>query len=171
MKRILLCLVIISGVYDCFAQNTTPHKFYSKEKVGAIAFDKKQDDDQFLICDEYNIMEYYQVNPKYGEGVKSIRLYFDSHLERIHNLIHFKNGIVTIRFIINCKGKTDRFRVVAVNGEYKPLDVSEVLKLKLKQIVKQMGDWQPGYYSGEYFDAYYTLSLKVKNGQVVNILP
>lgn len=171
MKNRLILFILFITVTIVHAQNTTPNKFNSKEKVGCIKFDKKRDNPKFHICDEFNIMEYYQVNPKYGEGYKSIRLYFDQYLKEIEKQINFESGLVTIRFVINCKGETDRFRVFSVDGNYKDLTITDELKQLCIRTVKNMGNWQPGFDSGEYFDSYFTLSLKIRNGQVTDLLP
>ena len=171
MKHIFSITVFLISVFTGYAQNTTPTKFYSKEKVGYIELDETRDNPDFYLCDELNIMEYYQTNPKYGEGMKSIRLYFEDYLEQISRLVDFESGLITIRFIINCKGKTDRFRVYSVDGDYKSISISKELEWLCVEIVKGMGEWNPGYDSGEYFDSYFTLSLKVRHGKVVDILP
>jgi len=168
---VYLCFLLLFINSKGYCQNTTPHKFHSKEKVGAIAFNANIDDSTFYLCDDMNIMEYYQVNPKYGEGAKSIRQYFKHYLNDINNLIDFDSGLITIRFIINCKGKTDRFRIYSVNQDYKTIHIPDNLKLSCIKAVKNMGEWQPGYYENEYFDCYYTLSLKIRNEEVVDVLP
>ncbi len=167
---VYLCFSLLF-INKSYGQNTTPHKFNSKEKVGAIAFNANTDDSTFYLCDDMNIMEYYQVNPKYGEGAKSIRQHFKRYLKDINNRIDFDAGLITIRFIINCKGKMDRFRIYSVNQEYKTIHIPDDLKLHCINAVKNMGEWQPGYYENEYFDSYYTLSLKIRNEEVVDILP
>ncbi len=171
MKNKLVCFVFMSLLNRGFAQNTTPHRFNSKQKVGAIEFDTARDNKEFHLCDEFNIMEYYQTNPKYGEGFKSIRMYFKNHLNTINELIDFETGIITVRFIINCKGKTDRFRVFVVDGNYKMLNINQQLEQLCINTVKNMGDWKPGNDSGEYFDSYFTLSLKIRDGKINGILP
>lgn len=171
MKNKIVYFICILFTYISNGQNTTPKKFNSKEKVGAIAFDGNRDNPEFYLCDEKNIMEYYQVNPKYGEGLKSIRLYFEPFLNELNQFIHVQSGLITIRFIINCKGDTDRFRVVGVDENYKSITLTTELKQYVIDTVKKMDKWQPGFYSNQYFDAYYTLSLKIRNGQIVDMLP
>lgn len=171
MKYTVVCFICIFYTYLSHGQNTTPIKFNSKEKVGAIAFDEKRDNPAFYLCDEKNIMEYYQVNPKYGEGLKSIRLYFEPFLNELNRVIHFNTGLLTIRFIINCKGETDRFRVVGVDENYNPIMLTAELKHAFINRVENMDKWKPGFYANQYFDAYYTLSLKIKHGKIVDILP
>jgi len=152
-------------------QNTTPIKFNSKEKIGAILFDKSLDNPDYHLCDELNIMEYYQVNPKYKEGSKSIKTYFKPYINELNALIDFNKGLITVRFIVNCKGETDRYRVNTVNGEYKTQFITTVLEQRCITYVKQMGQWKPGYYHDQYFDAYYTLSFKIRDGKITDILP
>lgn len=163
-------LILLVGPFGLTAQNTVPFKFNSKKKVGAILFDPAVDDPSFSLCDELNIMEYYQVNPKYKEGLKSIRQYFDQ--VDLDSLSYgLKDGYITIRFVINCEGNTDRYRVFAVDKNYQPQQVPFVNRDKLKEWLRKMGSWTAGQYEGIAYDCYKFLTFKIEENSITDILP
>ncbi|HAA14361.1 MAG TPA: hypothetical protein DCE41_22820 [Cytophagales bacterium] len=150
------------------AQNTVPHMINTKEKVGWIAFDPDLDDATFFLCDEYNIQEYYQVNPRYGEGSKDLRAYFES-ADFAWNFPDTFSGLLTVRFVINCQGETDRIRLTAVDAEYRSIDLP-LDREAWKDLIKGMGPWVPGLVGGQRYDCYKHIVFRVKNGQLTDII-
>lgn len=169
-KTVFPCILFLFCVHILFSQNTYPHKINSIEKVGYISFDKKTDNPNFYLCDEKNIFEYYQVNPSYKEGLKSIQAYFKNHITALNELIK-TDGYLTVRFIINCKGETDRFRASFVNKNYNKVKINSDLQSKLISLFKKMGQWNPGYFEGTYFDSYKHIIFKISNGKIEEIYP
>ena len=165
-----LALILLIWPIGLMSQNTIPYKINSKKKVGAIQFDPKMDDPSFDICDEMNIMEYYQVNPKFKEGTKSIRQYFDQ--VGLDSLCHgLGDGYITIRFVINCEGQTNRYRVFAVDRDYNPQLVPNENREQLKTWVKNMGNWTAGQYEGIEYDSYKFITFKIEKNSIIEILP
>ena len=154
----------------CLSQNNTvPQHLNVKKKVGAIEFDQKIDNPDFLVCDEYNIEEYYQVNPKYKEGIRSIQDFFADHLDKLNERVE-SDGYITIRFVINCEGRTDRFRAFFVNVNYETDTGNELLKKELIRLVSAMEPWTPGEYDGKRYDAYQLIKFRLVDKQIVDIL-
>lgn len=168
MKTLLLIL-LTSSSFGMAQSNTIPQNLNSKEKVGAIAFDASIDRADFTVCDEFNIEEYYQVNPKYGEGMRTIQNYFSPHLTELNGFIE-QDGYVTIRFVINCQGETDRYRSVFVNPSFQNSEGNNTLQTKLTELVRLMGKWTPGNYEGKNYDAYQHIKFRIKNKKIVDIL-
>ena len=165
-----LTLILLAGPLCLAGQNTTPSKINAKQKVGAITFNPELDDPSFLVCDELNIMEYYQVNPQYKEGLKSIRGYFNQvSLDSITRGLN--DGYLTIRFVINCEGQTDRYRIFAVDRDYQPQPVPKLNQSKLKEWVQKMGDWTAGQYEGIEYDSYKFITFKIEKNSITDILP
>lgn len=152
------------------SQNTIPKTINTKEKIGYIKFDPKIDNVNFFLCDEYNIMEYYQVNPVYNEGLKSINEYFIPHINYANNLCE-EDGYLTVRFVINCKGKTDRYRATFVNTEYLKSSKNKELKKYIVNKIKKMSDWTSGNYEGKDFDSYYHINFKISDCKISEIYP
>lgn len=166
----LLFYSIFCFSVSAIGQNTVPHTIDSKEKVGYIKFDPLIDNANFFLCDEYNIMEYYQLNPTYKEGLKSIQDYFIPFLNYANKLCE-EDGYLTIRFVINCKGKTDRYRATFVNTEYSQSSKNKELKDFLVNKITKMNDWTPGKYEDKDFDSYYHINFKISNCKISEIYP
>ena len=142
--------------------------------VGDIPFEKEWDDDNFHICDETNIPQYYvryssDTPPGYkGEkrGLESVIL----------NQYHYvpsekENGYVTIRFIVNCEGKPGRFRMEEMDFDYKAKTFDKKITGQLLDIVKNLNDWIPRKRNDISLDFYQYLTFRIEKGQIVKILP
>ena len=156
--------------FSVYSQNTVPRKINTKEKIGWIKFDSNTDNPDFYLCDENNIMEYYQVNPIYKEGFKSIYDYFDKNLNPFL-FVKGLNGYITIKFVINCKGNTDRYRIFSINNEYLTVQFPKEITDTLLNLTSKMDAWTEGQYQGEKYDCYKHLTFKIRDGQLVDILP
>lgn len=165
MKQIIL--IIISILVISCSQN-------DYKNVGDIPFDKEKDDDNFKICNERNIKQYYvrgssDTPPSY-KGEKRV-------LERVilreyqFPKAEKENGYVTIRFIVNCDGETGRFRVEEMDFAYKPQKFDKKITGQLLEIVKNLNGWIPRKSNGENLDFYQYLTFKIEKGQIAEILP
>lgn len=166
--RSLLLQLLVS--VTTFGQNTVPQRLNVKEKIGWIPFDKNLDDPNFIVCDELNIEEYYQVAPSYGEGMPAIRKYIWAYKPLLDPLCE-QDGYVIIRFVINCQGRTDRYRTKFMSLNY--IDESSLnaqLQKKINQVVRNMGNWTPGKYEGRTYDCYQHLKFLFKDSQLVDVL-
>ena len=168
LRPCIFLLLVMSGT-DALSQNTIPHEINSLEKVGWIKFDPQRDNPSFKICDEYNIQEYYQVNPRYGEGAKSIREYFEG-IDSELGLSKSFSGYITVRFLINCQGEVDRVRVAAVNSNFISESIHQEDSVLLVNAVKNMGLWTPGVEGGIKYDCYKHIIFKLENGILKDIL-
>lgn len=168
--RYSLLLLILIVRLKAFCQNTVPQHLNVKEKIGWIPFDRSLDNSNFKVCDEFNIEEYYQVNPFYGEGLPSIRKYISSHQLELEALCK-KDGYVIVRFVINCQGQTDRFRTKFMLLNYtEENNVNAELQKKIIQLIRNMGNWTPGKYDGKTYDCYQHLKFIFKNSKLVDVL-
>ena len=83
-------------------------KIKPTSNVGDIEFDEKLDDKNFKLCNTSQL-QYFNLNELQYEGEK---LAIIENFEQLNLETDAKsNGYITIRFIINCEGKTNRFRV------------------------------------------------------------
>ena len=172
MSKLLSSLLIFIFVFKIkiFSQNTVPQNLNTKEKIGWISFDKNRDDSSFSVCDEFNIEEYYQVTPSYYEGLQDIRKYFQPYNNTLNKLCQ-KDGYIVVRFVINCQGKTDRYRVKFISLNYfEELNVNEDLKKKIINLISGMDKWIPGKYNGKNYDCYQNLKFLFKNYTLIDIL-
>jgi lysyl-tRNA synthetase class I len=82
-----------------------------------------------------------------------------------------QSGYIRIRFIVNCNGETGRFRVIQANEQYQEQAFDESITNQLLTIVKSLDGWntQKGKENPE--DYYQYLVFKMKNGEIIEIMP
>lgn len=94
-----------------------PQKIATPGNVGDIVFDSLTDKRDFYLCHPDNIFQYYNFGTTYkGEKYKLRktlieRFSYQKEYEKV-------SGYMVIRFVVNCKGETDRFRVSQVDQKY-----------------------------------------------------
>lgn len=170
-KHLLLLLLLLSIGTSLKAQNNLPSASSLPEDVGDIAFDPKTDKADFYLCHQNFIIQYYNVATSYKGGGGTIK-------KLILNNYQYKpvyvatTGFVTIRFVINCKGQTDRFRVVQMNNNYEQTIFNKDLIAQLLGICKSLDPWLPGKDGkGNIYDSYYYLNFKLVKGRITAITP
>lgn len=140
-------------------------------QVGDIIFDKNVDNPNFKRCmdKDYGI-QYY--NDSEGFQYKGEKIAIIQALEKL-NLSSFKkiNGYVTIRFVVNCEGKTGLFRIQQMNENYTEEKLNKDLVEKLSNFTKSLNGWIPKEIEGRKFDYYQYLTYKITDGKVSEILP
>ncbi len=170
MKRIISFLGILF-LFGC-SQNTNTSDTY--KDVGDIPFDANLDNPDFQLCDENNIMQYYSKGtsniPATYQGEKiAIINHFNENYE--NSILEGQNGYLTIRFIVNCKGESDRFRVQEMDFKYQPKTFNTTIKNQLLTITKSLKGWIPPSNDGKYFDFYQYLTFRIEEGQIKKIMP
>ncbi len=133
--------------------------------VGDIEFDEKLDDKNFKLCNTTQL-QYFNLNKELQyEGEKWAII---KNFERLNLETDAKNnGYITIRFIVNCEGKTNRFRVQQFNAEYKEFSFDKNFVNEILKFTKNLNGWQ----NLEKRDYYQYLTFKIENGKVTEILP
>jgi hypothetical protein len=91
--------------------------------VGDIAFDPAQDDPAFELCNERSVKQYYvrgsyDTPAGYRGEKKALVAEFTARYR--FPVVEEENGYLTIRFVVNCRGKTGRFRVQEMDFDYQP---------------------------------------------------
>jgi len=81
------------------------------------------------------------------------------------------NWIGRIRFVVNCNGKSDRFRILTVNYDYEPIEFDKNITSQLLNITKSLICWIPKSVNGKKVDYYQYLIFKIKDGKIDEILP
>jgi hypothetical protein len=74
MNKPILILLLATFMVMSACRNMPKHP------IGFIPADPKLDDPAFRLCDEALFTTYYQSNPQYKEGLKSIREHFQAQL-------------------------------------------------------------------------------------------
>ena len=133
--------------------------------VGNIEFDEKLDDKNFNLC---NISTLQYFNLEKGFQYEGEKLAIVENFEQLNLETDAKsNGYITIRFIVNCEGKTNRFRVQQLNMHYKECVFDKNFVNEILKFTKNLNGWK----SLENKDYYQYLTFKIENGKVTEILP
>lgn len=151
------------------AQNIKHLQPASGMAVGDITFDEKLDDKRFCICNASEIFQYHSLSFNNRHAFK--RRVQKQVLELKSSSPKNVSGYITIRFIVNCNGKADRFRILSVNLGYSPQVFGRTFTLALLAIVKNFDAWSIGKFEGESVDYYQIVTFKIVNSRVADILP
>lgn len=173
MKRNrFILLLFLCGLNACRRHSVEPSSSNAyPRQVGDIAFDPKVDDPNFKVCNESRAQQYYNFDKGllYKGEKPAIVAHFNNGFKPSQKST--ETGFVTIRFIVNCEGKTGWFRVLGIDHDYKPKKFSAGLVNQLLTLTKQLNGWIVGEYNGKTFDYYQYLTFKMENGRLIEIMP
>lgn len=166
MKKIIPIIITILIISSCFQDDY--------KDVGDIPFNTEMDDENFNICNEGNIKQYYvrrssDTPPSYKGEKRGLEKAVFSKYRFLES--EKENGYVTIRFIVNCEGKTGRFRMEEMDFAYKPQKFDVKITSQLLEIVKKLNGWTPRKRNGNNLDFYQYLTFRIEKGQITKILP
>lgn len=171
MKAVYLFILFSFALFSCQAE-----KAASKypDTVGDIAFDEKLDEAGFKKCgalkDKPFSLQYYNVSQQFD--YKGEKIAIEEKLKK-ENISSEKkiNGYITVRFLVNCEGKTGLFRLKHMDSDLKDVVLNEELENKLLKFTKSLNGWMPKEIEGLKIDYYQYLTYKIEDGQVSEVLP
>jgi len=168
-QRILFTLLLIPLVSFC--QQTKSSKSLYPDSVGDIAFNKATDNENFELCYEKHIFQYFNNSGglDYDGDKLAIEKEFAQKFKSV--LLENENGLIRIRFVVNCKGATDRFRLIAMDDEYHEKIFPQTITNQLIDITRTLKGWKIKKYGDQAIDYYQYLIFKIENGQLKEILP
>lgn len=169
MKKHLL-LFLIPILFSCQSE-----KALSKypANIGDIEFDAKTDNPNFELCLPQLMFQYFSYGNELenfkGEKSALDKIFFDQYKnQNIKN----QSGLIRIRFVVNCKGETDRFRLLEMDQDYNPFKFDKKITEQLLSITKKIEGWNPKTIKGQtVFDYYQYLIFKIEDGNLIEILP
>jgi hypothetical protein len=169
------CTIIIALALAIFSACNPPKKieasnFDYPKQVGDIKPDPMLDDTTFHACREANIPQYYSVNGSFEGEKPAIERYFQQHFRK-QKAWEKENGYLSIRFVVNCKGETGRFRIQEMGMDYQAKKFPETLSQHLLTLCKQMDGWQPGRSETFVYDYYQYLTFTIAKGEILRITP
>lgn len=176
MKSSVLVLTIILFLpllLGCRNELITQRTENYPRMVGDIAPDANLDDAEFTICNgDERIIQYFNTMQGFRyQGEKSalvseiLELY--SPVENPEN----ESGYIRIRFVVNCKGQTGRFRVLSSDLKYQEKEFKATIVDQLVDIVKNLKGWKVLSKEGKTLDYYQYLIFKINEGRIIEILP
>ncbi|MDC1107017.1 hypothetical protein OAT16_09945 [Prolixibacteraceae bacterium] len=166
LLRIVSIGVLISLV---FTGNVNAEKKSYHANVGDIAFNAQTDDANFPLTGK-KIMQYYSFFPGVAiDGEKQgLRTIFENNYHA-YNLDD--TGYITIRFIVNYKGETDRFRVTQMDQNYHVTQFNTETVSQILSITQGITTWKIAARGDKCFDYYQYLLFIIEDGQIKEILP
>ncbi len=172
LKKYALILLLLTAIrLPIKAQSNLPKADELPEDVGDIAFDPKTDRANFYLCHKGYIIQYYNFTTSYQGGGKAIKEFILSHY-LYKPAYKLTTGFITIRFVINCKGETDRFRVSQLDSDYKKVLLNKELTGQMLRLCKNLNHWIPGKdQKGNVYDSYYYLNFQFVKGRIKAITP
>lgn len=142
--------------------------------VGDIAFDPAQDDPAFELCNERSVKQYYvrgsYDTPAGYRGEKKALVAEFAERYRFP-VVEEENGYLTIRFVVNCRGKTGRFRIQEMDFAYQPRSFAPAIRDQLLSIIRELDDWIPVARDEKKYDFYQYLTFRIEKGQLIRIMP
>lgn len=170
MKNLLYIFFLLPVLFSCQSEKSVT---VYPNQVGDIVFDKNIDHPDFKRCmdKDYGI-QYYSINNSNGLQYKGEKFAIIQELEKL-NLSSPKKttGYITIRFVVNCEGKTGLFRIQQMNENYLEEKPDKDFSAKLLNFTKSLNGWIPIEIRGKKLDYYQYLTYKITDGKVSEILP
>lgn len=165
-------LIFFAFLFSLSANAQEINELYPQQ-VGDVKFDPQIDEQSFKICDIKNTAQYYNFSngfqykgEKYGL-IKKIREKYQPEIVASEG----GTGYITIRFLVNCEGKTGLFRVQEMDMNYMPTKFDAGIINQLLAVTKSLDGWLIGEYDGKNYDYYQYLTFKLENYKVLEILP
>ncbi|MBK9270284.1 MAG: hypothetical protein IPM48_01690 [Saprospiraceae bacterium] len=139
--------------------------------VGDILFDSLLDNKEFFLCNEKDIMQYHnnEKGLEYKDEKWAILQEFEKKYH--HEIDSSQNGLIRVRFVVNCKGQTDRFRIIGMDEYYQAKTFNTQITNQLLDICKNLDGWLPKKLEDVEMDYYQYLIFKIVNGQLTEIMP
>ncbi|MNK93491.1 hypothetical protein D3C87_1136530 [compost metagenome] len=168
MIRVFKFLILFPLVV--FSQDKATVSLYPAY-IGDIEFNKGIDDESFKLCFEKHIFQYF--NDSHGLEYEGEKVALEREFAKEYKSKFIKNetGSIRINFVVNCNGKTDRFRLIAMDENYIEKQFESSITEQLLRITKSLKGWKGKQIQGHAIDYYQYLIFKIENGQLKEILP
>lgn len=88
------------------------------------------------------------------------------------NNVQKESGLIRIRFVVNCEGATDRFRLLSSDLNYQDKTFDDNITDQLMSITKSLTGWKQKLNDkGEAIDYYQFLIFRIVDGKILKIFP
>lgn len=173
MTKTITLILIICFFFSCKSDKKTIYKKEYLRHVGDILKDSLTDNINFKVCHgDDNVFQYFNLGygPVYAGEKSTLLNTFKTKYKPV--IDKNQNGLIRIRFIVNCEGQAGRFRILQSDTDFNETEFDEKIISQLIDITKNIGEWvillnnnkQP-------VDYYFYLIFKINNGQITEILP
>ena len=168
MDRKIMAFLLLIFISSCNSKETESKYL---RWVGDIAEDLTIDDPDFEVCREKKAMQYF--NFSRGLQYKGEKYALEKEVREKYDPgeVSPESGLIRIRFIVNCKGQTGRFRITAMDSTYQEKQFDTLITEQLLSIVRGLKGWKMMPDNENPKDYYQYLIFKIDNGQIIEILP
>lgn len=168
----LLLAILFSILGSCQTVKKANEKQKYLRWVGDIVQNDQIDELDFNVCNgDEQILQYFNLGEGpvyYGEKSKLLNT-FKSEYKPVSG--SNENGLIRIRFIVNCEGKAGRFRVLQSDYNFQEKEFDKEIISQLLSITKGIDSWVVLQRDDVPVDYYMYLIFKVADGQLTDILP
>ncbi|MDQ3394696.1 MAG: hypothetical protein M3512_11375 [Bacteroidota bacterium] len=129
-------------------------------------------DENFALCGlQLNVADYYNSSPhvQYSKGKRVMVNLINSKI--IKQKLNDESGYLTFRFIVNCKGEPGWFKIEQSDLNFNEKKFNQETIDHLYEIVYDLKTWSPSVLDETPRDVYIYLTFKIKNGELLDILP
>ncbi|MDO6761811.1 hypothetical protein Q4566_16505 [Tamlana sp. 2_MG-2023] len=173
MKKSFLAITLLFlFFFSCQTEKKINKKKEYLRWVGDIEQNKQIDELEYKVCNgDDKILQYFNVGkgPTYFGEKSRILNTFKTNYKSIAD--KKENGLIRIRFIVNCKGKAGRFRVLQSDYDYQEKQFDKEIVSQLLNITKGIENWEVLKINQVPLDYYTYLIFKITDGQLTEILP
>lgn len=173
MKKSFLKIILLFSIFlGCQTEKNVNEREKYLRWIGDIEQNEQIDDIEFKVCNgDDKILQYFNLGegPVYlGEKSKILQI-FKSNYKPISD--KKENGLIRIRFIVNCEGKAGRFRVLQSDYDYQEKEFDKKIVSQLLNATKEIESWRVFKRNEVTADYYMYLIFKITDGQLTEILP
>lgn len=171
-KSFLKITVLFLTLWSCQTEKKSAEKQEYLRWVGDIGQNDQIDELDFKVCNgDDKIFQYFNLGkgPVYSGEKSKVLNTFKSKYKPITG--KNENGLIRIRFIVNCEGKAGRFRVLQSDYDYQETEFDEEIVSQLLNLTKGIDKWEVLHRNEVPVDYYMYLIFKITDGQLVEILP
>lgn len=140
----------------------------SGQSIGDIPFDSTTDNPKFQLCNPNWVWQGYQLKTMMDETVLSVEREFKAKFVAMPSWKDV-NSIIRIRFLVNCNGQADRFRLLTLGFDLKEKQLSDDLRAHVLKIAKEI-QWPVRRAQQQTVDYYHYFSIRVTDGQLKEVI-
>jgi len=133
--------------------------------IGDTKFNTELDNTNFKFCDSTNVL-HQRSRIAYTGGTPAMEQELISNYKKQAAFESF-TGYFFIRFAVNCKNESGRFRWDIVDEDFKKTMCPASLEDEIITKVKSLKGWNHATYQGESYDGYTFLIVKIENGNII----
>jgi hypothetical protein len=167
MKKVCILSVFLL-ILSCTEETSKPKYL---RWVGDIEQDSQKDNPDFELChDENRVYQYFNLDQGMQYSGEKTAI-IDAFNAAYTPVSVDQSGWIRIRFIVNCKGESGRFRLLEANTNYEEFKFDSRITDQLLSITEKLDGWKVLKRNDNPQDYYQYLIFKIENGNIKEILP